>query len=70
MSFSWKENATLVRTAAAGQMDDQSSTALFEGLLSALALKVRTMKPIQRCGMRLPLPNRQVRPHTFRDGAL
>lgn len=42
MNFPWKENATLVRMAAAGQSDDQSSEILFEGPLLALAIRVRT----------------------------
>lgn len=70
MNFPWKENATLVRTAAAGWGDDQSSEILFEGPLLALAKKVQAMKPIDRRGLRLSLPDRHVRPHTFQDDAL
>jgi hypothetical protein len=36
MNFPWKENATLVRPAAAGQVDDQSCEILFEGPLLEL----------------------------------
>lgn len=70
MNFPWNENATLVRTAAAGKPDDQSSEILFEGPLLALAKKVQAMKPTDRRGLRLSLPDRPVRPHTFQDGAL
>lgn len=70
MNFPWKENATLVRMAAAGQPDDQSSEILFEGSLITLAKKVKAMKPIDRRGLRLSLPDRHVRPHTFQDDAL
>lgn len=70
MNFPWKENATLVRTAAAGQSDDQASEILFEGTLLALAKKVQVMKQPDRRGLRLSLPDRHVRPHTFQDDAL
>ena len=70
MNYPWKESATLVRTAAAGQSDDQSSTILFEGPLLALAKKVQAMSPVDRRGLRLSLPDRHVRPHTFQDDAL
>jgi len=70
MNFPWKENATLVRTAAAGRADDQSSEILFEGPLLAVAKKVQAIKPLDRRGLRLSLPDRHVRPHTFQDDAL
>ena len=70
MNFPWKENATLVRTAAAGQLGDQSSELLFEGPLLALAIRVKAMKSVDRRGLRLSLPDRHVRPHTFQDDAL
>jgi hypothetical protein len=70
MKFPWKENATLVRTAAAGQVDDQSCEILSEGPLLELAKKVQAMKPLDRRGLRLSLPDRLVRPHTFQDDAL
>ncbi len=70
MNFPWKENATLVRTPASGQADDQSSEILFEGPLLELAKRVQSMKPVDRRGLRLSLPDRHVRPHTFQDGAL
>ena len=50
--------------------DDQSSEILFEGPLLVLARKLRDMKIVDRRGLRLSLPNRQVRPHTFQDEAL
>ena len=68
--FPWKENATLVRMAAAGQTDDQSTELLLEGSLLSLAKKVQAMKPFDRRGLRLSLPDRHVRPHTFQDDAL
>ena len=70
MDFPWQENATLVRMAAAGQTDDQSTELLFEGSLLALAKKVQAMKQPDRRGLRLSLPDRHVRPHTFQDEAL
>jgi hypothetical protein len=70
MNFPWKENATLVRTVAADQPDDQSSEILFEGPLLELAKKVQAMKPLDRRGLRLSLPDRNVRPRTFQDEAL
>jgi hypothetical protein len=66
MDFPWKERATLVRMAAAGQ----SAEILFEGSLLALAEKVRAMKQPDHRGLRLSLPDRQARPHTFQDDAL
>lgn len=65
MNYPWKESATLVRTAAAGQSDDQSSTILFEGPLLALALKIEAIKPLDRRRLRLSLPDRHVRPLRF-----
>lgn len=56
--------------AAAGQTDDQSTELLFEGSLLALAKKVQAMKRPERRGLRLSLPDRHVRPHTFQDEAL
>lgn len=70
MNFPWTENATLVRIASAGRADDQSSEILFEGPLLAVAKKVRAMKPLDRRGLRLSLPDRHVRPHTFQDDTL
>ena len=35
-----------------------------------VAGKVRDMKIVDRRGLRLSSPNRQVRPHTFQDEAL
>lgn len=70
MNFPWKENATLVRTGVAGQSDDQSSEILFEGPLLSLAMRIKAMKAVDRRGLRLSLPDRHVRPHTFQDDAL
>ena len=70
MNFPWKENATLVRIGSVNQVGDQSSEILFEGTLLALAKKVHAMKPLDRRGLRLSLPDRHVRPHTFQDEAL
>jgi hypothetical protein len=70
MNFPWKENATLVRMAAAGHSDDQSPEILFEGPLLSLALKVKAMKPLDRRRLRLSLPDRGVRPRSFQDEAL
>ena len=69
MEFPWEEHATLVRMAAAGQTDDQSTEILFEGSLLALAKKVQSMNQADRRGLRLSLPDRHVRPHTFQDDA-
>lgn len=69
-NFPWKENATLVRMAAAGQADDPLSELLFKGPLLTLALRVRAMKPLNRRGLRLSLPDRHVRPYTFQADAL
>ncbi|RXD02527.1 hypothetical protein EQZ23_18065 [Sphingomonas sp. UV9] len=56
--------------AVAGQTDDQSTELLFEGSLLTLAKKVQAMKRPERRGLRLSLPDRHVRPHTFQDDAL
>lgn len=56
--------------ASAGMVDDQSCEILFESSLLALAIKVRDMKSSDRRGLRLSLPNRQVRPHTFQGDTL
>lgn len=70
MDFPWNEEATLVRLLKVDFADDQSSEILFEGPLIVVARKVRDMKVVERRGLRLSLPNRQVRPHTFQDDAL
>jgi hypothetical protein len=70
MDFPWKEQATLVRMAGLEQVDDQSCEILFEGSLLAMATRVRDMKPAQRKRLRLSIPDRQVRPHTFQGDAL
>jgi hypothetical protein len=70
MDFPWKEQATLVRMAGVEQVDDQSCEILFEGSLLAMATRVRDMKPAQRKRLRLSIPDRQVRPHTFQGDAL
>ena len=70
MDLPWKEQATLVRLPTAEQADDQSSTILFEGSLLALAVRVRNMKASERRGLRLSLPDRHVRPHSFQGEAL
>jgi hypothetical protein len=66
----WKELATLVRMPNAEQTDDQSSEILFEGSLFALAVRVRDMRASDRRGLRLSLPDRRVRPHSFQGEAL
>ena len=70
MDFPWKEEAILVRLLKVEFADDQSSEILFEGPLLMIARKVRDMKIVDRRGLRLSLPNRQVRPHKFQDEAL
>ena len=70
IDFPWSEEATLVRLFKSDFADDQSSEILFEGPLLTVAKKVRDMKIVDRRGLRLSLPNRQVRPHTFQDEAL
>lgn len=70
MELPWKENATLVRMASAAQPDDQSCEILFEGPLLALAKRLRAMKPLERRGLRVSLPDRHVRPHTFQEDGL
>jgi hypothetical protein len=70
MNLPWNEEATLVRLLKFDFADDQSSEILFEGPLIVVARKVREMKVVDRRGLRLSLPNRQVRPHTFQDDAL
>ena len=43
---------------------------LFEGSLLLMAQKVRAMKPIDRRHLKISLPDRIVRPHTFKDDSL
>lgn len=70
MNFPWKEQATLVRMSTAEQANDQFSIILFEGSLFALAVRVREMKVSDRRGLRISLPDRQIRPHSFQDETL
>lgn len=70
MEMPWNEQATLVRMPVTEQSDDQSCEILFEGTLFALAVRVRDMQRSDRRGLRLSLPDRQVRPHTFQGEAL
>ncbi|WP_380784805.1 hypothetical protein [Sphingomonas sp. R86521] len=70
MDIPWNEEATLVRMSRVDAAGDPSGEILFEGSLLTIALRVRAMKPAERRGLRLSLPNRKVRPHTFQDGSL
>ncbi len=70
MKFPWKEQATLVRIVGTDRPDNQAGEILFEGPLLELARKVRAMPAIQRRGLRMSLPDRHVRPHTFQDESL
>ena len=70
MEFPWKEQATLVRILGLDTSDDQASEILFEGPLLVVAKKVRAMSAGERRGLRLSLPDRHVRPHTFKDETL
>lgn len=70
MDFPWTEQATLVRLAGISETDDQGCEVLFEGPLLALARRVRDMKPQDRRRLRLSLPDRMIRPHTFQGDAL
>ena len=69
MELPWAEAATLVRMPAA-QNNDEASELLFEGSLLLMAQKVRAMRPIDRRHLKISLPDRTVRPHTFKDGSL
>jgi hypothetical protein len=69
-NYPWKEQATLVRFIKAENADDQIGEILSEGSLLSLAKKVRSMKAIERRGLRMSLPDRHVRPHTFQDETL
>jgi hypothetical protein len=70
MDFPWNEEANLVRLIEVEFADDHSTKILFEGPLITVARRVLAMKPSERKGLRLSLPNRQVRPYTFQDDAL
>lgn len=70
MEFPWKEQATLVRLLNVNRADDQTGDILFEGPLLALARRVREMPAVERRGLRISLPDRHVRPHTFQDDSL
>lgn len=69
MDFPWTEAATLVRMPA-GQKDDEANELLFEGTMLLMAQRARAMKPTERRHLKISLPDRLVRPHTFRDGSL
>jgi hypothetical protein len=58
MDFPWAEAATLVRMPAA-RNNDEASELLFEGTLLVMAHNLK-----------ISLPNRLVRPHTFKDDSL
>jgi hypothetical protein len=70
MDYPWKEQATLVRVFNFDKSDAEQSEILFEGPLLTLAEKVRAMPATEQRGLRISLPDRHVRPHTFQDGAL
>ncbi len=69
MEFPWNEQATLVRVARTDRTDG-THVVLFEGQLLTLAKKVRSMKAVERHGLRMSLPDRHVRPHVFQDDTL
>jgi hypothetical protein len=64
MDFPWTEAAT------AEQKDDEANELLFEGSLLSMAKRVRAMRPIERRRLKISLPDRIVRPHTFKDDSL
>jgi hypothetical protein len=70
IEYPWKEQATLVRVFNFVKSGDQTNEILFEGPLIALAEKVRAMPAVEQRGLRMSLPDRHVRPHTFQDEAL
>jgi hypothetical protein len=70
IDFPWKEQATLVRFLSVDKPHDQASEILFEGPLLAVAQRVRAMPARERRGLRLSLPDRHARPHSFQDDAL
>lgn len=69
MDFPWKESATLIRMPA-DEKDEQTNEILFEGPLLVLAKRVKAMKPLERKRLKISLPDRQTRPHTFKDDSL
>jgi hypothetical protein len=66
----WNEHATLVRVPFDANGDDQASEVLLEGLLRDVAAKVRDMKALERRGLRISLPDRRVRPYSFKGADL
>ncbi len=64
----WTESATLVRLAQGS--DDTGTEILFEGTLEQMTRRVTIVPRSKRTGMRISLPDRKVRPHTFEGAAL
>lgn len=66
----WNEQATLIRLSATDGIGDHGFEILFEGPLLQLAKRVRAMPALERRGLKISLPDRHVRPHTFQNEAL
>lgn len=71
MDIPWGENATVVRMAGKSMAGvEEDGEMLFEGPLLTVVSLVRDMKPPNRDRLRISLPDRQARPHSFQKEAI
>lgn len=71
MDVPWNEQATMVRMAGkslTGAAEDVE--VLFEGPLRDMAKRAKAMTHSERRRLRISLPDRRVRPHSFQDAAI
>ncbi len=64
----WTESATLVRLGK--RSHDAEAQILFEGTLEQIARRVANFAVSDRVKLRVSLPDRMVRPHTFEGSTL
>lgn len=71
MDVPWNEQATIVRMAGKSHAGvDEDVEVLFEGPLRDMVKRAKAMTRSERRRLRISLPDRRVRPHSFQDDAI
>lgn len=71
MDVPWNEQATLIRMAGKSHTGlDEEAEVLFEGPLLDMVKRVKAMIRSERRRLRISMPDRRVRPHTFQDAGI
>lgn len=71
MDIPWNEHATMIRMAGKSHTGiDEEVEVLFEGPLRDMVKRVKAMTRSERKRLRISMPDRRVRPHSFQDAAI